>query len=691
MKTKLHSLSIVLALLAFSTLNPQFSTAFAQGTAFSYNGKLNDGVNPANGSYDLRFTLYNAVSNGSAVGSLTNIATGITNGLFTVTLDFGGVFNGSNYWLELAARTNGGGAFTVLSPRQAILSTPYAIYSDNAGNAGTATTAASATSATTAGSATTATTANNFSGSLAGDVTGTQSATVVSTVGGVTAANVASGANAANAATSLNTASTIVMRDASGNFSAGSVTLNNNLYLPGPTATVYSGGSSFLHSDTNNNFFAGPGAGNLAASGFGNTANGPGVLRLNTSGQANTASGFEALHDNTSGSANTANGYQASQANTSGSDNTAIGLDALLNNTTGNYNIALGDHAGFNIGFNTTSGSSNIDIGNMGVATDTNIIRIGDGQTQTFIAGVLNGNGGGLTNLNGSQVTGGTVADARLSANVALLNAANTFSANQTINGAVGIGVAASTATVLHIVSPNANAHVLFESSVANGNPSLTVKANSPAGEADIVADRADTGASATHQFATGGAVDWRFGTPNFTSGEPSRLDLGNASGTPVITFHQNGSVGIGTNASVYPLEMASGAYCSVAGVWTSVSDRNVKEDFTSITPIEVLAKVATLPITQWKYKVEPNGIKHIGPVAQDFHSAFGLGDSDKAIGSVDETGVALAAIQGLNQKLEQQSKEKDVQIQTLKQQNDSLAERLNELETTVKALAERK
>src|SRR5882724_672304 len=134
MKTKLHSLSIVLALLAFSTLNPQFSTAFAQGTAFSYNGKLNDGVNPANGSYDLRFTLYNAVSNGSAVGSLTNIATGITNGLFTVTLDFGGVFNGSNYWLELAARTNGGGAFTVLSPRQAILSTPYAIYSDNAGN-----------------------------------------------------------------------------------------------------------------------------------------------------------------------------------------------------------------------------------------------------------------------------------------------------------------------------------------------------------------------------------------------------------------------------------------------------------------------------------------------------------------------------------------------------------------------------
>ncbi len=75
-----------------------------------------------------------------------------------------------------------------------------------------------------------------------------------------------------------------------------------------------------------------------------------------------------------------------------------------------------------------------------------------------------------------------------------------------------------------------------------------------------------------------------------------------------------------------------------------------------------MLAKVAALPITQWKYKAEPEGVKHLGPVAQDFHAAFGLGDSDKAIGTVDESGVALAAIQGLNQKLE----EKDAKISEL-------------------------
>jgi hypothetical protein len=127
-------------LLLLSTLNFQLSAA-PLGTAFIYQGRLTDGVNPANGSYDLRFTLYDAVTNGNAIGSLTNIATGITNGLFTVTLDFGGVFNGSNCWLELAARTNGDCAFTSLSPRQPILPAPYALYAANAGSAVAAATA----------------------------------------------------------------------------------------------------------------------------------------------------------------------------------------------------------------------------------------------------------------------------------------------------------------------------------------------------------------------------------------------------------------------------------------------------------------------------------------------------------------------------------------------------------------------
>jgi hypothetical protein len=110
MKTRAQNVFFALALLAFSTLDSQLSSAHAQGTAFTYNGRLNDSGNPANGIYDLQFTIYDAVTNGNIFGVVTNSATGITNGLFTATLDFGGVFNGSNYWLEVAVQTNGGSA-----------------------------------------------------------------------------------------------------------------------------------------------------------------------------------------------------------------------------------------------------------------------------------------------------------------------------------------------------------------------------------------------------------------------------------------------------------------------------------------------------------------------------------------------------------------------------------------------------
>jgi hypothetical protein len=117
-------------------------------------------------------------------------------------------------------------------------------------------------------------------------------------------------------------------------------------------------------------------------------------------------------------------------------------------------------------------------------------------------------------------------------------------------------------------------------------------------------------------------------------------------------------------------------------------SDRNAKENFAALDGKTVLAKVISLPVTEWNYKDDATDKKHIGPMAQDFHTAFGLdGADDKHISVVDEGGVALAAIQGLNQKLD----EKDSEIQTLKQQNDSLAERLNELEATVKQFASQK
>lgn len=141
-----------MALYGLFLLNLSMTVSWAQGTAFAYNGKLNDGNSPASGLFDITFTLYDTNSGGNAVaGPVTNSATAVSNGMFSVTLDFGpGVFTGTNYWIELAVRTNGSGSFDLLSPRQAILPTPYSIYAATAGNAVSALVAGSANSVSAA-------------------------------------------------------------------------------------------------------------------------------------------------------------------------------------------------------------------------------------------------------------------------------------------------------------------------------------------------------------------------------------------------------------------------------------------------------------------------------------------------------------------------------------------------------------
>jgi hypothetical protein len=123
-------LCALLALVAFETIH-------AQGTAFLYQGRLNDGGSPATGNYDLRFAIYDAVTNGNAISfPLTNSATAVSNGLFTATLDIGaGIFTGTNYWLQIGVQTNGlTNAFIMLFPRQPVLPVPYAIFANSASN-----------------------------------------------------------------------------------------------------------------------------------------------------------------------------------------------------------------------------------------------------------------------------------------------------------------------------------------------------------------------------------------------------------------------------------------------------------------------------------------------------------------------------------------------------------------------------
>jgi trimeric autotransporter adhesin len=128
---------------------------------------------------------------------------------------------------------------------------------------------------------------------------------------------------------------------------------------------------------------------------------------------------------------------------------------------------------------------------------------------------------------------------------------------------------------------------------------------------------------------------------------------------------------------------------------WTSISDRNAKKDFAPVNCENVLEKLSRVPIQQWHYKWKSSGdTLNMGPMAQDFKGAFYPGRDDKGISTLEFDGVELAAIQGLNQKVDELKKEldrRDAENAQLERQNDTLADRLNQLEVTVNRLSAQK
>lgn len=123
-----------------------------------------------------------------------------------------------------------------------------------------------------------------------------------------------------------------------------------------------------------------------------------------------------------------------------------------------------------------------------------------------------------------------------------------------------------------------------------------------------------------------------------------------------------------------------NGAHVTPGGMWVSTSDRATKTDLESIDPRKVLQGVLDLPLLRWRYDGEPGAVRHLGPMAQDFHAAFGLGSSDRHIGMVDADGVALAAIQGLHA-------EANERLQALEDENRQLRERLQALEQAIQGM----
>ena len=227
----------------------------------------------------------------------------------------------------------------------------------------------------------------------------------------------------------------------------------------------------------------------------------------------------------------------------------------------------------------------------------------------------------------------------------------------------------------------------------ADGNPlrdELTIapSAGLPAANTDLTLMTGTPGATGYHGFDINAQpVGYLHvnGLYSPTTGSLNYTDLltVNYIGTEGYAWFQfNGATG------GFPLVVGSsttngnGAHLTASGIWTNASSRSFKEAFQTIDPVAVLDKLVALPVKTWLYKGNHGDGLHMGPVAEEFAAAFGLGSNDKYIGTVDESGVALAAIQGLNRKVEADNSRLRADNAALQARLDALALRLEKLET---------
>lgn len=330
-----------------------------------------------------------------------------------------------------------------------------------------------------------------------------------------------------------------------------------------------------------------------ASSGNENTAVGYQALRTNA-GNRNTAIGYKALATNSSGTQNTLVGVNSLSLNTTGSNNTVVGSEILTTATNGNGNVGIGYRA-----LKFISGSANVAIGNRVLEEYTS----GDSLVAV---------GCQLAHLR----SGAASKLVLVGSNMLILN-------EQAVLRTIGVGVGQ-----MNNASTGSD-NILVGFNNFNTNTSLN----------NVVAIGANLGSTAS-------SVDNVVMLGYDISGvHNNAVYLGNTSTTRWLMGRESNNVGfalqVGTNAL-----NGNGAGLTAGGTWTNACDSSLKTDISALNRIELLEKIANLPITQWRYK--GTNEYHIGPMAQDFKAIFNVGVDDKSISAIDPGGIALAAIQQL-------------------------------------------
>jgi hypothetical protein len=663
MKPKFQNLLLALALL--STLNLQPSTVFSQGTAFTYQGRLNDRANPASGVYDFRFILYTSDVGGNQTGPiLTNNAVAISGGLFTTLLNFGpAVFGGTIYWLEIAVRTNGSGVFVPLNPRQQLTPSPYAIMAGSAGNLLGSLPAVQLSgpvpSANLAGAYDAAVTFDNpvnaFRGSFAGN-----------------GANLTS----VNAAT-LNGLSSSGFWQTAGNSGTtpGTSFMGTSDNQP---LELHVNGARALRIEPNLNGIPnviGGAVNNAAGAGVSGVFIGSGSANTNQSAGSVLGGGFDNLIETNTHHSVIAGGEVNKISY--GSDRSTIAGghgNIIQTNSTGSViGGGIGNHIGINNASATIAGGTN------NLVQDNAILSTISGGRENFAGDIFATVGGGRQNISsGAYATVGG-GNGNMAGGSAATISGGYLNICDGLYATVSGGLFNTCSNSYSTVSGGANNLSSGALATVGGGGN-----NTSSGLYSTIPGGVENTASADYSLAAGtrakadnqGSFVWADSTAfDFHSALANQFAVRCTGGAKFVTAID------GTGAQTAGVRLQAGDTA-----WSSISDRNAKKNFQPVDGEAVLEKLTALPVQSWNYKWESDTkAPHLGPMAQDFKAAFYPGRDDKSISTLEFDGVELAAIQGLNHKLADEQKRRDAENAELKAQNQSLEKRLEALERIIR------
>src|SRR5262245_3599614 len=611
----------------------------AVGTAFTYQGRLVENGVAGNGTYDFRFQLYPSAAGGSGLGNaVPKEDVRVTEGYFTVDLDFGpNVFSGDSRWLEVAVRpgTNTGN-YTVLSPRQGINPTPYSLFSASVPWSG-------------------------ITGTPAGFADGVDNDTTY-TAGTGLVLNGTVFSLAPDAISGSNIASNQVVKSLNNLRDDVALLEGDGIRIALTNAAIRIGVSNVWKTTGNTGTTSNHFLGTLDSQALDLRVNNERALRLEPSGGGpNIIAGGP---DNvvTAGAFGAAIGGGSGNRVTDPHGNVGGGLGNQAGNADDNFFIGR---------YTTVSGGRN----NTAAGEES---TVGGGQSNIAGVELTTISGGGFNRAAGyaSTIAGGGGYNNTLDRPVPNQILASGFW------GAIGGGSDNIITNEYGTVAGGSNHRSGAQYSTVGGgfnNAALGDYSTVPGGQRNLALGFGSFAAGTRAKTLMRGAFIWADANlvpADFNAEADNEFAARATGGVRFVTAID------GNGAPTAGVRLASGG-----GSWSSLSDRNAKENFSDVNCREILERLAGIPVETWNYKTQTPSIRHIGVMAQDFAAAFSVGEDERRLNTVDVDGVTIAAIKGLYELV----REKDADLEEKNKEIDGLKERLIALEKAVAVLSKQK